>query len=122
MELDRGSQIAEQLRAREPIFHHAPAGATHEVFEAMTAADYWEVGASGRVYDRAFVIQTLVDRHACDHDDPWTIDDFAVRALAADVFLATYQLDQAGRRSRRATVWRRTVDGWIAEYHQGTVM
>lgn len=122
MELDCGSETTEQLRAREPIFHHAQVGATRDVFEAITAADYWEVGASGHIYDRDFVIDTLVDRYSVHHDDPWTIEDFSVRRLADDVFLATYELNQNGRRSRRATIWRRTETDWIAEYHQGTLM
>ncbi len=33
----------------------------------------------------------------------------------------TYLLDQAGRISRRSTVWTRTADGWAAHYHQGTL-
>ena len=71
--------------------------------------------------DREFVIQTLVDRYASAHDDPWAIEDFAVRRLGDDLFLA-YELDRDGRRSRRATIWRRTAAGWIAEYHQGTLL
>lgn len=121
MEFDN-PEVSEQLRAREPIFHRASPGATRDVFEVMTATDFWEVGASGRVYDRELVIQTLVERYQHHHADPWVIDDFSVRCLADDVFLATYQLDQSGRRSRRATVWRRTTTGWIAEYHQGTLI
>ena len=112
----------EQLHALEPIFHHAEVGAGREVFDAMVSIDYWEVGASGQVYTRDFVIDTLVERYAQAHQDVWVINDFAVRQLAGNVWLATYELDQDGRLSRRATIWRRSGTGWIAEYHQGTLM
>lgn len=111
----------EQLRALEPVFHHAEIGAGRDVFEAMTSVDYWEVGASGGVYARDFVIDTLVERYSREHRDVWVIDDFDVRRLAEDVWLATYVLDQAGRWSRRATIWRRSGSDWVAEYHQGTL-
>lgn len=114
-------EVLEQLQALEPVFHHAEVGAGREVFEAMTSADYWEVGASGRAYSRDFVIETLVHRYAQPHEDLWAINDFAIRRLAEDVWLATYELDQDGRLSRRATIWRKSDSGWIAEYHQGTL-
>jgi len=115
-------EYVEQLRALEPIFHRSPANSGREVFEAMTAADFWEVGASGRVYARDFVIDTLVDRYATPHDDPWIIRDFTARPLGGSSWLVTYELDQSGRRSRRSTIWSRTADGWVARYHQGTLM
>ena len=113
-------QVREQLLTLEPIFHHAAVGAGRDIFEAMTSDDYWEVGASGRVYTRDFVIDTLVERYASPHEDAWVINDFEVRQLTGEVWLVTYELDQGGRLSRRATVWRRSEPGWIAEYHQGT--
>lgn len=115
-------EVLEQLWALEPVFHHAEIGAGREVFEAMTSADYWEIGASGRVYSRDFVIDTLVERYATAHEDVWQISDFAVRQLSDDVWLVTYELDQGGRLTRRATIWRRSGSGWIAEYHQGTLV
>jgi hypothetical protein len=112
----------DQLRDLEPIFHRSPAGSGREVFERMTAEDFWEVGASGRVYPRPVVLDVLERRYADLPDDPWQVRDFAARPLGGDTWLVTYELDQAGRLTRRATIWRSTVDGWVALYHQGTVM
>lgn len=36
--------------------------------------------------------------------------------------LATYQLAQGERLTRRASIWRETPSGWQIVYHQGTVM
>ncbi|GAB2516953.1 hypothetical protein CATRI_00140 [Corynebacterium atrinae] len=121
VETNDHAEVTEQLRALEPIFHRAEVGSGREVFESMTAAGYWEVGASGRVYAREYVIETLVERYAHPYKDLWTIDKFEVRSLADGLFLVTYELDQEGRRSRRSTIWRWSSRGWIAEYHQGTL-
>jgi hypothetical protein len=122
---DGGRAIAEvvaELRAREPIFHHPELGATRADFEAMTAPDYWEVGASGRRYDREFIWTTLERRYAEGAPDVWETDDFECRQLGPDTYLLTYQLRQGDRLSRRATVWRWTGGGWQALYHQGTLV
>ena len=86
----------------------------------MTSTDFSEVGASGRTYDREFVLNTLAERRSGPHDDPWRVHDFEARELSDRLWLVTYELDQDGRRSRRSTIWRQTEDGWVAEYHQGT--
>jgi hypothetical protein len=44
------STLAELLRL-EPIFHWPPSEMTQPHLEAMTAADFWEVGASGAAFE-----------------------------------------------------------------------
>lgn len=51
--------ILDGLSAREPIFHRAEFGTTRADFEKMTAEDFWETGASGRIYSREFVLDLL---------------------------------------------------------------
>ncbi len=50
----------------------------------------------------------------------WKASGFAVRALGPATYLLTYLLDQAGRRTRRVTIWEKTANGWRILYHQGT--
>ena len=38
------------------------------------------------------------------------------------IFSLTYTLIQGARVTRRATIWRRTAEGWKIVYHQGTVV
>jgi hypothetical protein len=54
--------VEAELLAREPIFHKPELGTTRADYAAQTADDYWEVGASGQVYDRESVIETLLSR------------------------------------------------------------
>ncbi len=114
-------EALEALRAREPIFHRPELGTSRADFERMTDAAFWEVGASGRVYDRNFVLDGLQRRYSSPHVDKWEVTGFACRDLGNAVFLATYLLRQGARRSRRATLWRYTGE-WSALYHQGTLV
>ena len=118
-----GEAVHAELAAREPLFHRPEFGTARNDFERMMAPEFREVGASGRIYSRAFVLDTLEARHhkpaAAEHLD---VSDFRCQQVAADLFLATYTLDQSGRITRRATLWRQAAQGWQAVYHQGTVV
>ncbi|WHZ12746.1 MAG: hypothetical protein OJF60_003187 [Burkholderiaceae bacterium] len=123
IDLDPLDQVARELAAREPIFHRAEFGTRRSDFEGMTTDDFWEIGASGRIYSRAFVLDALEQRHRTPVVERLIVTDFACRRIVADVYLATYRLEQAdGRLSRRSTLWRRSPQGWKALYHQGTLI
>ncbi len=116
--------ILDELRRREPIFHTPKFGSTTVEFERSTDPDYWEVGASGRRMSRAFILRELtvnfpyVDAAAAG----WECSEFGLRRLGSDTYLLTYTLDQAGRRTRRSTIWQSSEDGWRILYHQGTII
>lgn len=117
------SDVLAELSSREPIFHRPELGTTRADFERMTADDFWEIGASGRRYSRAYVLDELEKRYAVPHIDKWETMDFYCRRLADDTYLLTYTLVQDGeRRTRRSTIWQRTTEGWNIVYHQGTII
>ena len=119
-------EILQELRSREPIFHHPELGSSRADFERMTDAAFWEVGATGRRYSREHILDVLQDRHqVASHlslEDTWEASDFACRELGADTYLLTYTLLQGQRKTRRATVWRRSRAQWKIVFHQGTVV
>lgn len=127
MTLDRSTapQLADvlaALSAREPIFHGAHY-ATRADCERATAPDFWEIGASGARYDRAFILDELDRRRAAGHvDPPLAADDFRCQELAPGLYLLTYTLQQLQRLTRRTTLWRRRGDAWEIVFHQGTVV
>lgn len=114
--------VLEELRDREPIFHRLAFGSSRAEHSAMTADDFWEVGASGNRYSRDYVLDVLDERRRDPQPDPWEAGDFHCRHLAGDVYLLTYTLRQGARVTRRATIWQREADGWKIVYHQGTVV
>ena len=114
--------VLDELRRREPLFHREELGRTRADFERMIVDDFWEIGASGRRYDRAFVLDELERRYAAPYEERWETSDLECRELAPDVYLVTYTLEQPDRRTRRATIWRREGGEWKAVYDQGTVV
>lgn len=114
--------ILVQLSAREPIFHRREFGTSREDLLNMTADDFWEIGASGAVYDREFVIETLLERYQSPEPDDLVCSDFTIRQLADDLYQLNYILQQPNRRTRRTTLWRKTNEAWRIVFHQGTVI
>jgi hypothetical protein len=119
----RTQPVLEELRKREPIFHHPELGTTRRDLEKMTDPGFWEVGASGRRYSRRYVIDTLIERYSTPQEDVWETSGFDCAELAPDTYLVTYILVQNRTRvTRRATIWRRADDDWKILYHQGTIV
>ena len=115
--------VLEELRRREPIFHTERFGRTLEDFQNSTAPDFWEVGASGRRYSRDFILGMRSREELADADVAgWKATGFGLRRLGPDCYLLTYTLDQAGRLTRRATIWEKAAPGWRIVYHQGTMV
>ncbi len=59
--------LLEELRRREPIFHRPELARSRAELEAMTAEDFWEIGASGRRYSREYVLETVAAREIVFH-------------------------------------------------------
>jgi aminoglycoside 6'-N-acetyltransferase len=119
------NKIFEELKSREPIFHHPEKfGKTKEDIERQMCDEFWEVGASGKVYTRANVIETLLERYNNpNYQDIWEAKDFALTKIAPHNYLLTYILIQDKTRvTRRSTLWRKVNGDWKILYHQGTVI
>jgi RimJ/RimL family protein N-acetyltransferase len=119
------NKILDELKSREPIFHHPEKfGKTKEDIENQMCDEFWEVGASGNVYTKKDVIETLLERYNdTDHQDIWEAKDFELTKIATDNYLLTYVLIQDKTRvTRRSTLWRRVNGDWKILYHQGTIV
>jgi hypothetical protein len=116
------SNILDELKRREPIFHRSEFGTTRADFEKMMDPTFSEVGASGRRYSREYVLDELEKRFANPVDDAWQTRDFHCLEIAIDNYLLTYTLIQGARVTRRSTIWRRTPSGWKIVFHQGTIV
>ena len=81
--------VLDELRRREPIFHHPEFGTSRADYARMTVEDFWEIGASGQRYSRDYVLDVLDARRADPVDESdWESCDFHVRELAPDVLIS----------------------------------
>jgi uncharacterized protein YciI len=122
---DDPNKILDELKIREPIFHHPEKfGKTKEDIENQMCDEFWEVGASGNVYTKQDVIETLLERYNNpNYQDIWEAKDFALTTIAQDNYLLTYILIQDRTRvTRRSTLWRKVSGDWKILYHQGTII
>ena len=114
--------ILSELAAREPIFHQREFGTSREDLLKMTADDFWEIGASGKIYGRDFVIENLLERYKTPEPDDWSCTDFSIRQLAENLYQLNYVLQQPDRRTRRTTLWRKTDGACQIVFHQGAII
>ncbi|GAA2304706.1 hypothetical protein GCM10010149_63050 [Nonomuraea roseoviolacea subsp. roseoviolacea] len=82
--------------------------------------EFTEIGASGRFWTRSEIIASVVESTR-PADPPITVSDMTGVLLAPDIVHLTDVSDNAGRRARRSSVWRRSGDGWRVYFHQGTL-
>jgi hypothetical protein len=115
-------RILETLKEREPIFHRRQFGTARADLETMICEEFWEIGASGKVYSREFVISNLLERYKKPEPHSWPCQDFSIQQLAECVFLVSYTLIEPNRTTRRVTLWRRENESWKIAFHQGTIV
>lgn len=117
-----GAHVQDELVRLENRVHWPEVATPRAEMARWFAEDFWEVGASGRKFTLAVVLNVLEKRAAAGASrELRTISDVGCRALAADTFLLTYLLEQPDRVTRRSSVWRRTREGWRMLHHQGTI-
>ena len=118
-------KVLEELKKREPAFHQAEWCSTREALESYTAADFWEVGASGQVYSRKLALETVPKRFQ-ENTEPdtsqWETSEFKCRELGSDTYMITYLLKQEERHTRRLSIWQKVNNTWQIVYHQGTIV
>jgi hypothetical protein len=87
---------------------------------ALLAEDFIEVGVSGRVWDRASVLELL--GAGSGDDDLIEVHDLTGRVIGDGVVMACWDSERRGRRARRTSLWRRDPAGWRLVHHQGTLL
>jgi hypothetical protein len=87
--------------------------------EQVLAADFTEIGRSGRAHDRAAVL--AMPPQAISAGLP--LRDLHVRTLGPDAVLVTYITESTGDAAdaaHRCSVWTRDGGPWRLRFHQGT--
>jgi hypothetical protein len=122
--MDADPDFVAALLALERELLRPEVRASRAALEALLAADFMEIGSSGRVCDREGIIDALAGEAPGDRAAP-RIETIGVRLLAPGIALATYRTvgDRPGGAAvtRRSSIWRRDADGaWRMTFHQGT--
>ena len=107
------ANLEAQIRELEARLLLPEVRASAEALDALISRDFVELGSSGAVYDRQTVVAAIL---AEPRPRVPTLTEFKVRALTADVVLATYRTSG----SVRSSIWRLENDGWRIVFHQGT--
>jgi hypothetical protein len=106
---DFAAVIALERRLLDPEVRRDPA-----TLSALLHDDFCEFGATGRVHDRAGVIDALLAGGGLTAN----AFDFRAVGLSPDVVLLTYRTDSP---SLRTSIWSRGAGGaWRLLHHQGT--
>jgi hypothetical protein len=113
---DLAAVIRLELELHEPDVR-SDAGRLDELLDP----DFVEFGASGRRWDRASIMESLLAEPVSEQGDIIEATDVAARRLAEDVVLVTYTTQTPERRALRSSIWRRTDERWRMYFHQGTV-
>ena len=109
-----------ELKKLECEFHYPAGDKTRTDFEVLMDADFWEVGASGRVYNKAFVLECLEKRSR--ESIVVETKNFNCYEIAPECYHLTYVQIENGRTTRRSAIWRCLNGAWKNLYHQGTVI
>lgn len=114
----------EELQSLELSFLDTNFRHSRNDIEPLIADDFLEFGSSGRSFDKAAVIDFLVNEP--DTIAQRTMSRFQAKELAPGVVLVTFRIDQVRRdgtaapSSLRSSLWRRNDDRWQLVFHQGT--
>ena len=117
-----GPSTSDELLALELALARRDEPAIPGGYEAVLASDFLEIGASGRRWTRAEILEAL---HGEPPDDLIAIESFDCAELAPGVLLATFDTVATGPggvtvRGRRSSTWVRHDDRWRMRFHQGT--
>jgi hypothetical protein len=110
------------LAAREPLFHRPGHGTTRAEAEEVTAPEFVEIGASGRIHTREYVLGVVDERDRRGEVEVLEPLDVACRELAPGLYQFTYRLFQGDRETRRSSLWRQVGRDWQVVFHQGTLV
>jgi hypothetical protein len=113
-----GAELAAAVAVERQLLDPAVRRDPHAVADLL-AADFVEIGASGRLWTRDETIAELAELDA-DSRDALQTSDWTVRELAPGLALVGYVSTRAGRRVRRTSLLRLESGRWRMFFHQGT--
>lgn len=112
-------EVTTELRRLEESLWREETRFDRDYMDTLLAPGFVEFGRSGRIWTREAMLTT--PRRKIGARLP--LPKFGIRMLTDDIALVTYRsegLEDDVEVGNRASIWRRTEDGWKLEFHQGT--
>ena len=116
-------EIEDHLRSLEEHLLNPTVRRDSVAVAALLADDFIEFGGSGRVFDKASILEDLKNEPPRPAS---RLTDFAIRELSPTIILATYRATrfnaegQPISESRRSSIWAHVNGQWQITFHQGT--
>jgi hypothetical protein len=114
---------ADQLRQLEENLLDPAVRRNPALVALLLADDFLEFGASGRIFDKASILEDLKNEAPRPAS---LLTDFAIRELSPTIILATYRATRFNAegepigQSRRSSLWTHVNGQWQITFHQGT--
>ena len=114
-------ELAKHLEALERRLLDVSSRSSVQVLDSLLAEDFFEVGASGTVYDKGKVVRLLSVEAPAQH----SLSDFALMCRDLATAVVTYRVtsradDVPEVQTARCSVWVFRSHSWQMRYHQGT--
>ncbi|WP_406456325.1 nuclear transport factor 2 family protein [Streptomyces sp. NBC_00876] len=103
-----------ELRLLDPAVR-----ASTELLVQVLHPDFHEIDTTGRRWDRAMVITSLISDEA-PRPGQLTASRMHGVQLADELVHVTFDTEAKGMRAHRSSLWRLTGTGWLLYYHQAT--
>jgi hypothetical protein len=86
------------------------------------AENFLEYGSSGNIFDKKAQLDAVREDKTVTNSIRFTVTDFNIKLLAADVVLATYRSlrHNDNKLVLRSSIWKRNEGKWQMVFHQGT--
>jgi len=119
--LQLSDEVVEELKNLEEMLLRPEVRRSRGKMSALLAEDFIEYGRSGRIYDKA----AILDSADLPFASRLSMHGFSAKALAPSVVLVRYatvlrRTDGSESHSLRSSIWTRTGSGWRLVFHQGT--
>jgi hypothetical protein len=116
-------QIEDHLRQLEESLLDPTVRKNAELVSSLLADDFIEFGSSGKVFDKASIIEDLKNEPPRPAS---LLSDFAVRPLAPEAMLVNYRTTRRDpfhkplSQAWRSSIWVQRDGRWQITFHQGT--
>jgi hypothetical protein len=113
------AQVVTELRRLEESLWQEETRFDRDYMDSLLSNGFIEFGRSGRIWTREATLTTPKRKIGARLPLP----KFGVRMISDEVALVTYRsegLEDDVGVGNRASIWRKTSDGWKLEFHQGT--